>query len=73
MRYARLLYWVFLRLGQEGLNDVWDGGNSRFIQAVSSRGIIQCHLHPAIPRQVAPQQSNGVKSTLDALSKKADD
>jgi len=39
----------FIRHGQEGLNNK-KRGKQRRVEAVSLRGIIQCHLHPAIPR-----------------------
>lgn len=45
----------FLRHGQEGLNNETQKGGTA--TGYSPRGIIQCHLHPAIPYKVAPQQS----------------
>ena len=33
------------------------GRGEQHVLSVPLRGIIQCHLHPAIPWQVAPQQS----------------
>jgi hypothetical protein len=40
----------FSRHGQEGLNIELEVGGDSYKSVLSPLGIIQCHLHPVIPR-----------------------